>query len=73
MATATIKLPKQVINSDWKDDIDYEMYPDEKAYVSPSTIDKATIEKIKKSPIKLAISNMVDWKKISNNFSAQID
>lgn len=66
----TINLPNKVINSDWKDDIDYEPYKDEKTYISPSKVKKATIDKIKKSPIKLAIRNMVDWKKINNRVSA---
>lgn len=68
--TATIKLPNKVIDSDWKDDIDYEPYEDEKTYVSPKQISKATITKIKKSPIKLAIRDMINWNKIMNQISA---
>ena len=33
MKTETINLPNQVIDSDWKDDIDYEAYQDEKTYI----------------------------------------
>lgn len=66
----TIKLPTKVIDSDWKDDIDYEPYEDEKTYISPKSVKKATINKIKNSPIKLSIRNMVDWNKISEQFAA---
>ena len=68
--TQTIKLPKKVIDSDWKDDIDYEPYEDEKTYISPESIKKETIAKIKKSPVKLAIRNMVDWKSITKQLAA---
>lgn len=68
----TIKLPTKVIDSDWKDDIDYQPYEDEKTYVSPDSISKETIAKIKKSPIKLAIKNMVDWNKIIDQVAAWI-
>ena len=64
--TQTIKLPNQVIDSEWKDDIDYQPYEDEKTYVSPKRIKKETINKIKKSPVKLAIKNLVNWDKILN-------
>ena len=70
MTTATINLPNQVINSDWKDDIDYEAYQNEKTYISPKTVKKETIARIKNSPIKLAISSMVDWNKIINKTTA---
>lgn len=70
MTTATIKLPNQVIDSDWKDDIDYEPYEDEKTYISPKSIKKETLTKIKNSPIKLTIRNMVDWKKINSKLAA---
>ena len=62
--TQTIKLPTKVIDSEWKDDIDYEPYEDEKTYVSPDSIKRETIAKIKRSPIKLSISNLIDWKKV---------
>ena len=62
--TQTITLPNQVIDSEWKDDIDYQPYEDEKDYISPEKVKKETIAKIKKSPVKLAIRNMVDWNKI---------
>ena len=68
--TATIKLPTKVINSDWKDDIDYEPYEDEKTYVSPKQVSKATITRIKQSPVRLAIRDMVNWNKILNQISA---
>ena len=62
--TQTISLPKKVIDSEWRDDIDYQAYEDEGTYISPDKVKKTTIERIKKSPIKLSISNMVDWNKI---------
>ena len=62
--TQTLKIPKKVVDSDWKDDIDYEAYTDEKTYVSPESIKKETINKIKKSPVKLAINNLLDWDKL---------
>lgn len=66
----TINLPKEVIDSEWKDDIDYETYKDERTYISPDEVKKTTITRIKKSPIKLAIRNMVDWEKIQKSLSA---
>ncbi|MBR2855588.1 hypothetical protein IKE99_01450 [Candidatus Saccharibacteria bacterium] len=60
----TINLPNQVIDSDWRDDIDYQPYEDEKTYIPPKKVSKETIAKIKNSPVKLAIKNMVDWNKI---------
>ena len=62
--TQALKIPTKVVNSDWKDDIDYEAYTDEKTYVSPESIKKETINKIKKSPVKLAINNLLDWDKL---------
>ena len=66
----TIKLPTKVIDSDWKDDIGYEPYEDEKTYISPKSVKKTTITRIKNSPIKLSIRNMVDWSKISERLAA---
>lgn len=63
--TQSIKLPTKVVDSDWKDDIDYQPYEDEKTYISPDDIKKETIAKIKRSPIKLSIRNLVDWDKIN--------
>lgn len=45
-----LKIPNQVIDSDWKDDIDYETYgtnKEEMEYVAPSEISKESIERIK--------------------------
>ena len=66
----TINLPNKVIDSEWKDDIDYEPYQEEGTYISPSEVKKTTIARIKKSPIKLAIRNMVDWDKVQEKLSA---
>lgn len=62
MTTQTIKLPTKVVDSDWKDDIDYEPYEDEKTYISPSDVTKETIDKIKQSSIKLSIDGLWNWK-----------
>lgn len=67
--TQTIKLPTKVIDSEWKDDIDYEPYEDEKTYISPKSIKKTTIKRIKNSPIKLSIRNLVDWGKINEQLA----
>ena len=65
--TQTLTIPTKVVDSDWKDDIDYEPYEEEGTYISPNSIKKETITKIKKSPVKLAIRNMVDWKALVNS------
>ena len=70
MPQETINLPNQVIDSDWKDDIDYQPYQEEKTYISPSKVSKQTNAKIKKSPIKLAIKNMVNWDKDNHQIAA---
>ena len=70
MTTQTITLPNQVIDSEWRDDIDYETYEDEKTYISPKSVNQETISKIKKSPVKLAIRNMVNWDKIIDKAAA---
>ena len=70
MDNNTITLPNKVIDSEWRDDIDYEAYAEEGTYISPSEVKKTTIARIKKSPVKLAIRNMVDWDKVQEKFSA---
>ena len=70
MTTETIKLPTKVIDSDWKDDIDYEPYTDEGTYISPSDVTKETISKIKKSSIKLSIEGLWNWKGEKNKKAA---
>lgn len=49
-----LKLPKDVVDAEWKDDIDennnyidYIAYKNEKEYVSPEEINEQAIEKIK--------------------------
>lgn len=51
--TETIKLPTKVINSDWKDDIDYEPYDNETEYIQPQKVEKATAEQAKRRNIKI--------------------
>ena len=67
--TEDIKLPTKVVDSEWKDDIDYEPYEDEKTYISPGDIKKETIMRIKKSPIKLSIRSLIDWNKINEQIT----
>ena len=62
--TQNISLPDKVVDSDWKDDIDYESYDDEKTYISPESIKKETLTKIKNSSVKLAIRNLVNWDRV---------
>ncbi len=64
----TLNLPQKVVDSDWKDDIDYEAYESEKTYISPDSIKKETLNKIKKSQVKLAIGEFVDWKKLRKEY-----
>ncbi len=50
--TETLKIPNQVINSDWRDDVDldFETYgtnKQEREYISPAKVSKESIEKIK--------------------------
>ena len=70
MTTQTINLPNQVIDSEWRDDVDYVPYEDEKTYISPESVDQGTLARIKKSPVKLAIRNMVNWDKIIDKATA---
>ncbi len=70
MSTATLDLPTKVVDSDWKDDIDYEPYLDEKTYISPKDVKKTTIDKIKKSSIKLSAKGLWSWKNIDEQLSA---
>ena len=51
----TLSLPTKVVNSDWKDDIDYETYGDskqEREYISPTEVSKESIERIKARNLK---------------------
>ena len=47
-----LKLPTKVIESDWKDDIDFEPFENEAKYVSP-TKEKSTAEQAKSRNIKI--------------------
>ena len=70
MTTQTIKLPNKVIDSDWKDDVDFEPFKDEKTYISPSDVKKETINRIKQSPIKLSINGLWHWEKEDKRLAA---
>ena len=58
MAATTIKLPKKVHKSNWQDDIDvdYAIYGDdekrEMQYISPNSVSKASINKIKSMDLR---------------------
>ena len=48
--TETLKIPNQVINSDWRDDVDFETYgtdKQEREYISPAEVSEESIEMIK--------------------------
>ena len=51
--TEKLKLPTEVVNSDWKDDIDYTPYEDEMNYISPEKVENATAEQAKRRNIKI--------------------
>ena len=51
--TEALKLPTKVIESDWKDDIDFEPFENEAKYVSPTKVEKATAEQAKNRNIKI--------------------
>ena len=48
-----LKLPSEAIDSDWKDDIDYEPYVDEETYIRPEEVEKTTAEAAKRRNIKI--------------------
>ena len=58
--TEALKIPNQVIDSDWKDDIDFETYgkndKEEMEYVSPDKIDEKSIKEIKAKNEKIGHS-----------------
>ncbi|MDO5452009.1 MAG: hypothetical protein Q4F56_02885 [Candidatus Saccharibacteria bacterium] len=50
MKANIIPIDGKVINSDWRDDVDYETYgtdEQEMEYISPAKVSKTSIEKIK--------------------------
>ena len=70
MDNNTITLPNKVIDSEWRDDIDYETYEEEGTYISPDSIKKETLTRIKNSSVRLAIEDMVNLKKILGKVTA---
>ena len=61
--TEKLKLPKQVIDSDWKDDVglDYETYGTKKQemeYISPNEVSKESIKRIKARNIGRNVLNI---------------
>ena len=51
--TEKLKLPTGVVDSDWKDDIDYTPYEDEMNYISPEIVENATAEQAKMRNVKI--------------------
>lgn len=53
--TEKLKIPNQVVESDWKDDISYQTYgtdQEEMEYISPAEVSKESINKIKARNLK---------------------
>ena len=53
--TEKLKIPNQVVESDWKDDVDYQTYgtdQEEMEYISPTEVSKESINKIKARNLK---------------------
>lgn len=48
-----LSLPSQVVNSDWRDDIDFEPYKDEADYIQPDKVEGKTAAQAKKRNIKI--------------------
>lgn len=61
---STLSIPSEVVDSDWKDDIDvdYAIYGDSEAkegdYVSPKSVSKESINQIKDFQVKLAFGGL---------------
>ncbi len=51
--TEKLKLPPNVVNSSWRDDIDYAPYEDEMNYIPPENVENATAEQAKRRNIKI--------------------
>ena len=75
--TKTLNIPDQVVDSDWKDDIDtdyatredvgYEIYGDnekiEGEYISPRKVSKESLSHIKDFQVKLAFKGLNKFRK----------
>ena len=59
----TLQLPKNVIKSDWKDDIDWEPFAGEENYISPAEVKDTTAEQAKALKEKLAISSLIRFRR----------
>ena len=51
--TEKLRLPNEVVDSDWKDDIDFTPYKNEADYVPPAEVEKATVEQAKRRNVKI--------------------
>ncbi len=61
--TETLKLPREVVKSDWEDDVnlDYETYgtnKQEMEYISPDEVSKESLERIKNKKIGQNVLNI---------------
>ena len=60
----TLTIPNEVVDSDWKDDVDveYAIYGNnekqEGEYISPQNVSKESLNKIKNMQVKLAFSGL---------------
>ncbi|MBQ8984955.1 hypothetical protein IJ076_00120 [Candidatus Saccharibacteria bacterium] len=67
--TQTLNIPDQVVDSDWKDDIDvdYAIYGDnekqEGEYISPKSVSKESLNQIKDFQVKLAFNGLKKFRK----------
>ncbi len=65
----TLTIPNEVIDSDWEDDIDvdYAIYgqneKQEGEYISPDSVSKESIKRIKSRQIRLAINGLGRFRK----------
>ncbi|MDO4527013.1 MAG: hypothetical protein Q4B87_02900 [Candidatus Saccharibacteria bacterium] len=64
LKTQTLNLPNEVVDSAWKDDIDvdYAIYGDDETkegeYISPDSISKESLSRVKDFQVKLAFNSL---------------
>ena len=72
---STLNIPSEVIDSDWRDDtpkeddidIDYAIYGDDETkegeYISPTSVSRESIKRIKARQVKLAFDGLTRFRK----------
>lgn len=66
---STLNIPNEVIDSDWKDDVDvdYAIYGNtekqEGEFISPESVSKESLNKIKNFQVKLAFGGLQKFRK----------